>query len=104
MVAANTLLPEPVTRGAGLDDESRSLVIESLKEFGRRELPDELLLELDAEERFPEDLVRQLFGDEIGLHLLFLPEDVGGMDAGAMDICTVSEALAGLDTVFIQHT
>ncbi len=97
MVATNAIQQEPVLRGAGLDAETRSLVLDSLKEFGRRELPDELLLELDAEERFPEALVRQLFGPEIGLHLLFLPEDVGGMDAGAMDICTVSEALAGLD-------
>lgn len=97
MVAANTHNTEPVGRGAGLDDETRSLVLESLREFGRRELPDELLLQLDAEDRFPEELVRQLFGPEIGLHLLFLPEEVGGMDAGAMDICTVSEALAGLD-------
>jgi len=97
MVAANTFHTEPVGRGAGLDHETRSLVLESLKEFGRRELPDDLLLHLDAEDRFPEDLVRQLFGPEIGLHLLFLPEEVGGMDAGAVDICTVSEALAALD-------
>jgi alkylation response protein AidB-like acyl-CoA dehydrogenase len=97
MVATNSNSHTPALRGAGLDYETRSLVLESLKEFGRRELPDELLLELDAEERFPEELVRQIFGPEIGLHLLFLPEEVGGMDAGALDICTVSEALAGLD-------
>ncbi len=97
MVATKAVTSEPVHRGAGLDQETRSLVLESLREFGRRELPDELLLELDAEERFPEALVRQLFGPEIGLHLLFLPEEVGGMDAGAIDICTVSEALAALD-------
>jgi len=97
MVATNATQPTPATRGAGLDYETRSLVLDSLMEFGRRELPDELLLKFDAEDHFPEDLVRQLFGPEIGLHLLFLPEEVGGMDAGALDICTVSEALAGLD-------
>ena len=39
MVATNVSPQSPAMRGAGLDYESRSLVLESLKEFGRRELP-----------------------------------------------------------------
>lgn len=97
MVATNTTPPRPTSEGIGLDAETRELVLSSLKEFGRRLLPDELQLRLDEQELFPEDLVRQLFGPDMGLHLLFLPEDVGGLGAGATDICTVSEALAGLD-------
>jgi alkylation response protein AidB-like acyl-CoA dehydrogenase len=72
-------------------------VLSSLASFARRELDDERQRTLDREERFPEDLVRALFGEEIGLHLLFLPEAVGGMGAGARDLLAVSEALASMD-------
>lgn len=81
----------------GLDAESRALVLRSLAEVGKRELSDETLRALDREERFPEALVRSLFGEDLGLHLLFLPEEVGGLGAGARDICAVSEAMAALD-------
>jgi len=97
MVATKAKLPHTAPEGVGLDAETRELVLSSLKEFGRRLLPDDLLLRLDEKEQFPEDLVRQLFGPDMGLHLLFLPEEVGGLGAGATDICTVSEALAGID-------
>jgi alkylation response protein AidB-like acyl-CoA dehydrogenase len=95
--------PAPAQPGAasrprdGLDPESRALVLQSLAEFGRRELSDEVLRALDHADRFPEPLVRALFGAELGLHLLFLPESVGGLGAGARDICAVSEAMAALD-------
>ena len=93
--AAQLTLSQP--SGVGLDAETRGMVLASLREFGKRQLPDELQRTLDGEDRFPEALVRQLFGADIGLHLLFLPEEVGGLGAGVMDICTVSEALAALD-------
>lgn len=82
---------------AGLDAETRSLILGSLAEFGRRELDDETLRTLDQEDRFPEDKVRTLFGEDLGIHLLFLPDEVGGLGAGARDICAVSEAMAAID-------
>ena len=97
MVATATTVPLAVPVPQGLDLESRSLVLSSLAEFGRRELTDEVLRTWDADNHFPEARVRELFGDELGLHLLFLPEDVGGLGAGARDICAVSEAMAALD-------
>jgi alkylation response protein AidB-like acyl-CoA dehydrogenase len=56
-----------------------------------------VLRALDAEDRFPEELVRQLMGTEVGLQLLFVPEEQGGLGAGARDVCRVSEDLAALD-------
>lgn len=94
--AVGTPRPAP-TELEGLDAESRALVLQSLAEFGKRELTDEVLRQLDHEDRFPEPLVRELFGEDLGLHLLFLPESVGGLGAGARDICAVSEAMAAID-------
>jgi alkylation response protein AidB-like acyl-CoA dehydrogenase len=82
---------------SGLDRETLELVLGTLGDFGRRQLPDTVQQKLDAEDVFPEDLVRQMLGPEMGLHLLFLPEGCGGMSAGAKDICEVAEALAALD-------
>jgi alkylation response protein AidB-like acyl-CoA dehydrogenase len=96
--AASVFPPAPAPESlAGLDAESRALVLESLGAFGRRELTDEVLRAWDAESHFPEDRVRELFGPDLGIHLLFLPESVGGLGAGARDICAVSEAMAALD-------
>ena len=85
------------TPKTGLDRETRDLVLQSLREFGRREFPDETLRTLDAQDSFPEKAVRRLMGEEVGLHLLFVPEEYGGLGAGARDVCRVSEELASLD-------
>jgi len=82
---------------AGLDHETRQIILESLKDFAKRELQDETLRKIDAGSEFPEAVVRQLVGPEMGLHLLFIPEEQGGMGAGAADICRVCEFLAGVD-------
>ena len=92
--ACQGLFAEPKN---GLDGETHHLVLQSLKEFGRREFSDDVLRKLDAEDSFPEEAVRRLMGEEVGLHLLFVPEEFGGLGAGARDICRVSEELAAVD-------
>lgn len=82
---------------AGLDGETRALILSSLQDFGKRELPDEFLRHLDEQDQFPEAAVRQLMGEEVGLHLLFIPEEQGGLAGGAGDVCRISEELAALD-------
>jgi alkylation response protein AidB-like acyl-CoA dehydrogenase len=81
----------------GVDAETLSLAIESLHEFVAKELPDGRQLELDHEDACPEDLVRAMCGDELGLQLLFIPEEYGGMGGGAVDVYRLCEQMARVD-------
>jgi acyl-CoA dehydrogenase len=71
--------------------------LESIHEFARRELPDPLLIELDERDEFPEELVRKMCGEELGVQLLFVPEEYGGMGGNAMDVYRVCERMAAVD-------
>ena len=71
--------------------------LESIQEFSRRELPDSLLIELDERDEFPEELVRKMCGEELGVQLLFIPEEYGGMGGNAMDVYRVCERMAAVD-------
>ncbi len=82
---------------AGLDRESLDLVLESLCKYAERKLTPDFLLSLDANDEFPKTVLQDLYSDRIGLHLLFLPEQYGGLGGGAYDIYRVAETLAGID-------
>ncbi len=71
----------------GLDLESRQMVIDMVIQLRKKLLTRETILELDKKELFPEDIIREMLGPEIGLQLLFLPEEYGGMGGGARDCC-----------------
>jgi len=81
---------------AGMDSENLEMVLSTLRGYAERELPPERLLELDRANEFPEQVHRDLYG-EIGLHLLFIPEEFGGTGGGARDIYRVAEVLARID-------
>jgi alkylation response protein AidB-like acyl-CoA dehydrogenase len=83
--------------GAGLDQDTLGLIIGAIEEFARGELPDAKLLELDAADEFPVDIVRSMCGEGLGVSLLFIPEEYGGMGGGAYDVYRVCEVLAGID-------
>ena len=88
----------------GLDDESRQMVVDTVQQLRKRLLPPEKILEWDHHEIFPEDAVREMLGPEIGLQLLFIPEEYGGMGGGARDCCAVTQEMAkiclGVATAF----
>ncbi|MCP3956868.1 MAG: acyl-CoA dehydrogenase [bacterium] len=81
----------------GLDRESLDLTLEAVREFAADNLPDEKLLELDAADEFPVEVVRAMCGDGLGVQLLFIPEDYEGMGGGAFDVYRVCEELAKID-------
>ncbi|MBI2893143.1 MAG: acyl-CoA dehydrogenase family protein [Deltaproteobacteria bacterium] len=81
----------------GLDHETLQMLLATLESFGKRRLPLEVRLALDEKSEFPEQLVRELLGPEIGLHLLFIPEEHGGLGGGAYDVYRVSELMARMD-------
>jgi len=82
---------------AGLDDETLGFVLQTLKTVSERRLDKETRLRLDATDEFPVDLVNEMLGPELGLHLLFLPEEVGGLGGGGRDLFRVSEEMARTD-------
>jgi len=82
---------------AGLDDETLGFVLQTLKTVTDRRLDKETRLHLDADDEFPVDLVEEMLGPELGLHLLFLPEEVGGLGGGGRDLFRVSEEMARTD-------
>ncbi len=82
---------------AGLDDETLGFVLQTLATAGERRLDKETRLRLDEDDRFPMEFVGELLGPEVGLHLLFLPEEVGGLGGGGRDLFRVSEEMARMD-------
>ncbi len=85
------------TAVSGLDLETLAFTLESIGEFARHELPDSLLIELDERDEFPEALVRRMCGADLGIQLLFVPEEFGGMGGDALDVYRVCERLATID-------
>jgi len=81
---------------AGLDRKELNQVITTLHKYAEKKLTNEYLLELDHNDEFPQEVLDELYNN-IGLHLLFIPEELGGMGGGAYDIYRVSEVMAGID-------
>jgi alkylation response protein AidB-like acyl-CoA dehydrogenase len=86
---------ESVSNG-GLDHDTLNLVLGTLREFAADRLGDDYLLELDHKDEFPEDVVRTMLAD-LGVSLLFIPEEYGGMGASTFDVYRVCELLARID-------
>jgi len=80
-----------------LDSDDIDLVVKTLKEFTEREAPLEKRLEWDRTDTCPADVVRAMLGPDVGLHLVFLPEDHGGMGGGAYDVYRLSMEFAKVD-------
>ena len=89
---------------AGLDAESRQMVLDTIGQLRKRLLTKEKIFEYDQKEIFPEDTIREMLGPEIGLQLLMIPEAYGGMGGGARDSCAVTREMAkiclGITTAF----
>ena len=82
----------------GFDKETLDMMLETLKGFAEKHLPDAKVLELDATEEFPIEIIREMCNPaELGIQLLFIPEEFEGMGGGAFDIYRVCEELARVD-------
>jgi alkylation response protein AidB-like acyl-CoA dehydrogenase len=80
-----------------MDHETFSIVFDTLKKIERDKLPLEKKLEMDERGDFPEDLIRFMLGPDIGLHLIFIPAEYGGLGASALQIAKISEEMAKID-------
>ncbi len=82
---------------AGLDAETLDMTLDAIGEFAQRHLPEHLILELDRDDVCPTDVVRGMCGDELGIQLLFIPEQYGGMGGSTYDVYRVCERMARID-------
>ncbi|MCP4679720.1 MAG: acyl-CoA dehydrogenase [Deltaproteobacteria bacterium] len=80
-----------------LDTEDLDIILGTLREFAEREMPLAKRLEWDKEDVCPEDVVRQMLGPDVGLHLVFIPDDYDGMGGGAYDVYRLSTEFAKID-------
>lgn len=81
----------------GIDKEALDLTLTALKEFARERLPFDKLMEWDARDECPLDVVREMCGPQLGIQLLFIPEEFGGMGGGAFDVYRVCEEMSRID-------
>ena len=72
--------------------------LKALRDFAKKRLPDETLQELDARDECPLEIVRHMCSpDQLGIQLLFIPEEYGGLGGGAFDVYVVCEEMARID-------
>jgi len=81
----------------GLDAESLEIALGSIRDFAKQNLPPEVLLDFDARDEMPLELVREMCGPDLGAQLLFIPEEFGGMGGAAFDVYRTCETLARID-------
>ena len=81
-----------------ITSKTLKLSLKSLKDFAKKRLPDEVLRELDERDECPLEIVRHMCSpDKLGIQLLFVPEEFGGMGGGAFDVYCVCEEMAHID-------
>ncbi len=81
----------------GLDKETLDATLAALRDYAGRRLPDQTLLDLDARDEFPEAIVREMFGPQLGIQLFLVPEEYHGMGGGAFDLYRICEEMARID-------
>jgi acyl-CoA dehydrogenase len=88
---------DAVEARTGLDAETLNMMLETVRDYVHDALPDERLLQLDHDDECPVDLVRGMCSDQLGVQLLFIPEEYGGMGGATIDVYRVCEEMASLD-------
>ncbi len=81
----------------GLDTDTLNMVVSAIDDFATQRLPADVLRELDCQDHCPESILRDMYSPQFGVHLLFIPEEYGGLGGGAYDVYRVSEAIARVD-------
>jgi alkylation response protein AidB-like acyl-CoA dehydrogenase len=86
-----------MTAQTRLDPEMLSMVLDTIDKLEKEKITLDAKLEMDRVGDFPEELIRFMLGPEIALHLIFIPEEYGGLGAGTSDIAIISERMAKMD-------
>src|SRR5271169_1853267 len=81
-----------------ISKKTLKLSLKSLKDFAKKRLPDQELIDLDARDECPLEIIHQMCDPKgIGIQLLFIPEEYGGFGGGAFDVYCICEEMARID-------
>jgi alkylation response protein AidB-like acyl-CoA dehydrogenase len=95
--AGNEIYAEGLGIGNGLDAGTLTMMLEVLNDFVDGALTPQLQLDLDHDDVCPEEIVRRMSSEELGVQLVFIPEAYDGMGGGAYDAYRICEQLACYD-------
>ncbi|MCK5358107.1 MAG: acyl-CoA dehydrogenase family protein, partial [Elusimicrobiales bacterium] len=83
---------------ASMDTLSRELMLDSLRNYAKKNLTHEFLKEMDDKNEFPTEILKQMYDQSIlGVHLLLIPKEYGGISGGTFDVYRICEVLAKID-------
>ncbi len=81
-----------------MDAISRNLMLDSLKAYAKRRISNDFIREKDQANEFPAEILKDMYDHSIlGVHLLMIPEEYGGVAGGTYDIYRICEVLAHID-------
>src|SRR5271169_426218 len=81
-----------------ITNKTLKLSLKSLRDFAKKRLPDQELIDLDARDECPLEIVRYMSSpDKLGIQLLFVPEEFGGMGGSTFDVYRICEEMARID-------
>ena len=82
----------------GLDAETRKIVIETIREYGKKKLPHSHLIELDKENKFPTEIMKELYDPNmVAVNLIMIPTKYGGLGGNSFDIYRACEEISRID-------
>jgi alkylation response protein AidB-like acyl-CoA dehydrogenase len=75
-----------------------NLSLKSLHDFAKKRLPEQELIDLDNRDECPVEVVKYMCSpDQLGIQLLFIPEEFGGMGGSTFDVYRICEEMARID-------
>ena len=81
----------------GIATDELDMIVEAIKDYASEKFTLNRLLELDHNDEFPIEEIREMCGGGLGIHLIFIPEEYEGMGGGAYDSYRVCETMARID-------
>ncbi|MCK4297830.1 MAG: acyl-CoA dehydrogenase, partial [Candidatus Marinimicrobia bacterium] len=64
-----------MTEKAGLDIETREMILDTIRSVHKELLSRDKILKLDESEEFPLDIIKELLSERVGLQMVFIPEE-----------------------------
>jgi len=81
-----------------ISKKTLKLSLKSLRDFAKKQLPDQTLIEMDERDECPIEIIHKMCDPKgLGIQLLFIPEEYGGFGGGAFDVYCVCEEMAHID-------
>lgn len=81
-----------------VDMVSRSLMLNSLKQYTKKNLSNDLLQELDHKNEYPTAIIKDLFDPNVlGVNYLLIPKEFGGIGGSNVDVYQLCAMLGRID-------